>query len=199
MAGRRKKGLTPDDRDLWARVAKTATPLNSRPAKIETPPKEIFDKPKPKTTAKPIEPFQLGAKAKSGLRGHVLTPSISESVAKDPLRMDHRTHGKMLRGKLKPEARIDLHGMTVAEAHPALTSFIFEAHERGLRLVLVITGKGKDRADDGPMPVRRGVLKHNVPTWLKAPPLGRMVLNVRESHLRHGGSGAYYVYLKKSR
>lgn len=199
MAGRRKKGLSPDERELWARVAQTTTPLAGRTTSSETSPKAVFDKPKSKPSVRPIEPFQMGERAKPLPSGHVITPSISESVAKDPLRMDNKTHSKMLRGKLKPEARIDLHGMTIAEAHPALTSFIFEAHERGLRLVLVITGKGKDRADDGPIPVRRGVLKHNVPTWLNAPPLGRMVLNVRESHLRHGGSGAYYVYLKKFR
>ena len=40
----------------------------------------------------------------------------AERLAHAPVRMDHSTHKKMLRGKLKPEARIDLHGMTLAQA-----------------------------------------------------------------------------------
>ncbi|MDY6859138.1 MAG: Smr/MutS family protein [Pseudomonadota bacterium] len=105
----------------------------------------------------------------------------------------------MKRGKLSPEARIDLHGMTVAQAHPALTSFILRAHADGKRLVLVITGKGKRAEDDGPIPVRRGVLKHQVPHWLTSPPLGSAVLQITPAHAKHGGTGAYYVYLKRQR
>ncbi|MGL4321553.1 MAG: Smr/MutS family protein, partial [Paracoccaceae bacterium] len=105
--------------------------------------------------------------------------------------------GKMTRGKLAPEARIDLHGMTLSEAHPELISFILNAHSAGLRLVLVITGKGKPKADHGPIPYRTGVLRHQVPQWLRLPPLGPAVLQVSEAHLKHGGSGAFYVYLRR--
>ncbi|MFW5655927.1 MAG: Smr/MutS family protein, partial [Roseicyclus sp.] len=49
------------------------------------------------------------------------------------------------------------------------------------------------------IPIRRGVLKQQVPGWLTAPPLGALVLEVREAHQRHGGGGAYYVYLKRRR
>ncbi len=105
----------------------------------------------------------------------------------------------MVRGKLKPEARIDLHGMTLAQAHPALNSFILNAHADGLRLVLVITGKGKTRSDSGPIPERIGLLRNQVPRWLDMAPLRPLVLQVEESHRRHGGSGAYYVYLRRPR
>jgi DNA-nicking Smr family endonuclease len=112
--------------------------------------------------------------------------------------MDAKTHGKMTRGKLQPEARIDLHGMTLSEAHPELIRFILGAQAAGLRLVLVITGKGKRRDDDGPIPQRTGALRHQVPGWLRLPPLGAAVLQVTEAHQRHGGSGAYYVYLRRT-
>jgi DNA-nicking Smr family endonuclease len=111
--------------------------------------------------------------------------------------MDAKTHGKMTRGKLAPEARIDLHGLTLAEAHPELIHFILNAQAQGLRLVLVITGKGKRRDDGGPIPQRMGALRHQVPAWLHLPPLGPAVLQVTEAHQRHGGSGAYYVYLRR--
>jgi DNA-nicking Smr family endonuclease len=73
------------------------------------------------------------------------------------------------------------------------------SHTRGRRLVLVITGKGKDRDEGGPIPVRRGVLRHQVPHWLEVPPLAQVVLQVVPAHISHGGEGAYYVYLKRSR
>ena len=66
-----------------------------------------------------------------------------------------------------------------------------------MRLVLVITGKGKRRDDTGPIPQRVGALRHQVPQWLRLPPLGPAVLQITEAHLKHGGSGAYYVYLRK--
>jgi DNA-nicking Smr family endonuclease len=115
--------------------------------------------------------------------------------------MKQTAHRRMIRGKMKPEARIDLHGMTLSEAHPALVDFVIDAHARGLRLLLVITGKGRggDREDHGPIPIRRGVLKQQVPGWLTAPPLGPLVLEIREAHQRHGGGGAYYVYLRRPR
>ena len=100
-------------------------------------------------------------------------PSIEERLAAHPLRMDRRTHQQMLRGKLKPEARIDLHGMTVAEAHPELVRFLLNAQSAGKRMVLVITGKGKVKDDHGPIPQRMGVLRHQLPHWLAQPPLGR--------------------------
>ena len=113
--------------------------------------------------------------------------------------MDHKNFGRMTRGKLSPEARIDLHGMTLAEAHPELIRFILNAHSDGLRLVLVITGKGKRGVDAGPVPQRQGVLKQQVPHWLHMPPLGPAILQVAEAHLKHGGTGAYYVYLRRHR
>ena len=85
--------------------------------------------------------------------------------------------------------------MTLAEAHPELIRFILNAQSDGLRLVLVITGKGKGVADPVPRPI--GALRHQVPHWLRLPPLALSVQQVAEAHLKHGGSGAFYVYLRR--
>ena len=118
-------------------------------------------------------------------------------LAAAPVAMDRKAHRKLTRGKLAPEARIDLHGMTLAAAHPALIRFVAAAHGQGLRLVLVITGKGKDRDEHGPIPARKGALRHEVPHWLTSGELRSLVLQVTEAHRTHGGSGAYYVYLRR--
>ncbi|MDX5351332.1 MAG: Smr/MutS family protein, partial [Paracoccaceae bacterium] len=143
-----------------------------------------------------LSPFVLGENTRvPERRDHA--PTLPELLGQAPLQMDAKTHGKMTRGKLAPEARIDLHGLTLAEAHPELIGFILNAQAQGMRLVLVITGKGKRREDIGPIPQRMGALRHQVPQWQRLPPLGPAVLQVSEAHLKHGGSGAYYVYLRR--
>ncbi len=192
----RRRTLRPEEEELWRTVARTARPLHDHP---------IFHKPvdpappaaPPLTHAKPrLSPFILGEKTRRPER-HDLAPSLPQMLTAAPLQMDAKIHGKMTRGKLAPEARIDLHGMTLAEAHPELIRFILNAQSAGLRLVLVITGKGKRGADTGPIPQRTGALRHQVPSWLRLSPLAPAVLQVTEAHLKHGGSGAYYVYLRR--
>jgi DNA-nicking Smr family endonuclease len=201
---RRKKGLTPEDRELWERVKRTATPLP--PSKLEkqgatqvSEAAKTQDK-MPTPGVRPIKTFRIGESA-SAPSSPQPRHDLSDRIAQAPIRMKQTAHRRMIRGKMKPEARIDLHGMTLSEAHPALVGFVIDAHARGLRLLLVITGKGRggDREDHGPIPIRRGVLKQQVPGWLTAPPLGPLVLEIREAHQRHGGGGAYYVYLRRPR
>ncbi|WP_431297769.1 Smr/MutS family protein [Tabrizicola sp. BL-A-41-H6] len=190
----RRRTLRPEEEELWRSVARTARPLHENP---------IFHKPEPAMAAVPLaqakprlNTFTLGEKARRAEQ-HDLAPSLPSLLAAAPLQMDAKMHGKMTRGKLAPEARIDLHGMTLAEAHPELIHFILNVQSAGLRLVLVITGKGKRRDDLGPIPQRMGALRHQVPQWLRQPPLGQAVLQISEAHLKHGGSGAYYVYLRR--
>ena len=128
---------------------------------------------------------------------HDLAPTISERLGAQPVEMDKKAFRRLKRGQSKPEARLDLHGMTADAAHGALTRFILSAHASGKRLVLVITGKGRVSEDAGPIPTRVGVLRHQVPHWLARPPIGPLVLQVTEAHQRHGGSGALYVYLRR--
>ena len=203
MARRGKKGLSAEEKALWDRVTQNATPLDRsrlRSGVAETPGTKTAPKPKaPDPAGDRLPAFRIGERATQAAHPPHPVQDLSARLAHAPVRMDHGAHCKMIRGKLQPEARIDLHGMTLGQAHPALTRFILGAHADGKRLVLVITGKGKDRDVGDPIPVRRGILRHQVPGWLHAPPLGAVVLDIREAHRRHGGGGAYYVYLKKSR
>ena len=191
---RRSRGLRPDERELWQRVAATANALHPerrRPADTHGP--------KPKKPDFEPRKFLIGATARPLPEGHDLAPSPEQRLAAQPLRMDHRAHRQRTRGKFQPEARLDLHGMTQAQAHPELIRFVLSAHDAGKRLVLVITGKGKAGQDLGPIPQRMGVLRHQVPHWLARPPLGNIVLQVSAAHQKHGGAGALYVYLRRKR
>lgn len=201
----RRRTLRPEEEEIWQAVARTAKPMHSIGhiflKKVETPPHPMPFLPAtitPLSAPKPRLPlFQLGEKSRV-IRNHDLALTLPQAFANAALQMDAKKHAKMTRGKMAPEARVDLHGLTLSEAHPELIRFILNAQIQGLRLVLVITGKGKRGQDIGPIPQKMGALRHQVPQWLRLPPLGMTVLQVSEAHLKHGGSGAYYVYLRRS-
>jgi len=200
MSKRRSRGLTEDDRAAWDAAARTISPL--RPARItfDPPPGEAPPPVRSDPVSAPEMPgFRVGERANGYSKPPDMAPTTRQRLAAMPLSMDAKTHGRMKRGKLKPEAKLHLHGMTLAQAHPVLTRFIHRAYGDGLRLVLVVTGKGKDRDSGGPIPVPRGVLRHNVPLWLAAGSLRPLVLQITDAHQRHGGGGAYYVYLRRAR
>lgn len=195
----RRRSLHPEEEELWQMVARSARPMHKTgPIFLRSAAPGIEPRAKPAVSdlRPPVPTFRIGEKARVP-RAHDLSPSLSENLQAAPLQMDAKAFGRMTRGKLAPEERIDLHGLTLSEAHPELIRFILNAQGNAMRLVLVITGKGKRGTDHGPIPQRMGALRHQVPQWLRLPPLGQAVLQVAEAHLKHGGSGAYYVYLRR--
>ena len=198
---RRPRHLSTEERALWSSVAASATPMQ-RPVPEKMP--EPFQ-PKPVKEAavqrQAIQKFDIGQMAGRGAKTETnLRPTITDHIAAAPLNMDKNTFRKLARGRVKPEGRIDLHGMTLAQARPALIGFVLASHSAGKRLILVITGKGRtDRDSGGPIPERKGVLRDQVPRWLSSLPLGPVVMQVANPHASHGGTGAYYVYLRRAR
>jgi DNA-nicking Smr family endonuclease len=197
---RRPRHLSPEERALWEHVTRRDTPVAKPKATIASPaPPRIPEVNSPvEPRSAPVQPFRVGEKV-DHRRSNDLLPGLAEDMARAPVRMDAKAFGKMKKGKLVPDARIDLHGMTLDEAHPALVGFMLTSYAMGRRLVLVITGKGKVRDDLAPMPVRQGILRHQVPQWLMQVPLRPLILQITPAHISHGGTGAYYVYLRRNR
>ncbi len=108
---------------------------------------------------------------------------------------------RLRRGTLEPDAKLDpaWHDRSRC-AHRALSSFLMGARQRGNRLILVVTGKGNPRKEESAswMMSPHGVLKQMVPRWLNEPELAALIASVRPAHVRHGGDGALYVYLRKA-
>jgi DNA-nicking Smr family endonuclease len=109
----------------------------------------------------------------------------------DVVGVDRRLADRLRRGRLPIQSTLDLHGLTQSEAHAAVQGFVVRAAERGLRTVLIVTGKGRR---DGV-----GVLKSALPRWLNETPLRPFVLALSQARPEHGGTGALYVLLKRRR
>jgi DNA-nicking Smr family endonuclease len=124
-----------------------------------------------------------------------------KAAASGPSGINGATRDRLRKGLIEPDARIDLHGKTQVAAHRALFAWLTNAHKSGHRLVLVVTGKGNPRNDDNAswMASPHGVLKQMVPRWLNEPELSALIAQVRPAHVKHGGDGALYVYLRKAR
>jgi len=116
--------------------------------------------------------------------------------------LDKRTLKKIQSGKAKIEGKIDLHGMTQDQAYHGLKGFLTMSHAQGKRCVLVVTGKGgRHKPEDGfsSIPDGQGILKTRFTDWISRPPLTDIVLRHDPAQQKHGGGGAFYVYLKKNK
>ena len=106
--------------------------------------------------------------------------------------IDARTATRLKRGLIRPEARLDLHGMTLDEAHRAVAGFIARCAAERLRCAIVITGKGRLGAESG-------TLRAELPRWLGLAATRARVLAFAEARPRDGGAGACYVLLRRAR
>ncbi|MBX3454529.1 Smr/MutS family protein [Ferrovibrio sp.] len=180
-------GAEPDG-EIWRHVAAGAKPLR----RDDIAPRPLSPLPK---IHRPERPGPADYhRAEAGKR--MPLPAHREK----PLpQMDARLKQKLIRGELPIDRRLDLHGLTIAEAERAMDRMLREAVARGQRGLLVITGKGE--RPDHPQPIfeRRGVLRHWLPDYLKRGPWRDHVLGIAPARRDLGGSGAYFVLLRRQR
>lgn len=127
------------------------------------------------------------------------TPVAMPKKNNNAPQIDRRTEEKIKKGKMPIDARLDMHGMTQAQAFEALKTFINTSFERNKRCLLVITGKGKSKStsEDWLTP-SQGVLKQKLPDWLADKTFIGKILKHYPAHPKDGGGGAFYVYLRKN-
>ncbi|MBK5566835.1 Smr/MutS family protein [Ensifer sp. SSB1] len=182
----KEKKLSAEDRILWGKVARSARPM---PGRLD----DLMDMLAEDEQAKPQE--ELKAKQQQPQTGAVEQPGIAltkKSGDKVHHPLEKPVKRKLAKGRLTLEARIDLHGMIQSEAHGLLLQFLLRAHERGLRHVLVITGKGTSFGSDG-------ALKRAVPLWFSLPEFRPLISSYEQAARNHGGEGALYVRLARAR
>ncbi len=176
MSGKdRKRRLSQDERTLWSEFTRKIAPLPQRPSPADADEPEAEAKP-----AARAKPPAAAAKA-------ITKPAAKKSPPPPELApLARRDKQRIARGKEKIGARLDLHGHTQAEAHAELSHFLHGALARDKRLVLVITGKS-------------GVLRRQVPLWLNLPEFRDLVVGFETAAISHGGEGALYVRVRKSK
>lgn len=170
------KALSDEDRVLWSLVARSATPLKGRTS-IEMEPAEALSM-----------QDALADKRPAGAPAPAIPSASKKQVVQT--RFDRPTHDKVAAGRLPIEGRVDLHGMTQDQAYGLLLLFLSRAHARGVRYVLVITGKGSSSGGDG-------ILRRAVPAWLATVPFRGLVSSHDNAAQHHGGGGAIYIRLRK--
>lgn len=178
MNGRRGKSrsLSEEERTLWTDVTRGIAPLRTA-LRLPLEASTQTSAPSVRTTAPAIPAPSR-------------RPKTNSPPALEPL--DRRAKQRIARGRDAIDGRLDLHGLTQAQAHGALLRFLQTAQTRDARLVMVITGKGSRGAESG-------VLKRQVPLWLRLPDFRALVVGFDDAHRTHGGEGALYVRVRRSR
>jgi DNA-nicking Smr family endonuclease len=182
----RRRRLSDEERALWTGFARSITPLRDAP-----------------------EPSPVSPAAVESAGGEVEAPAPAGRAAPRPdtgvqkkspplAPLGRRMCRRVARGREPIDRRVDLHGLTQAQAHAALLRFLRGAQAEGGRVVLVVTGKGTGRADRDTA-AERGVLKRQVPLWLSLPEFRPLVVGFEDAHAGHGGQGALYVRLRRGR
>lgn len=195
----RKSGrsVTPEEADLWDQLTQSV-----KPAKVKSRVGTQAAPDPPSRKAPPAPKPELKAS-----RPKPAPPQLPPAPPRKPPALadfERRAARQVASGKLSIDARIDLHGLRLRDAHGELRAFLFAAQARGARTVLVITGKGggsseRDNLASALGKPQRGVLRHAVPQWLAEPDLRPVVLSFTTASVRHGGDGALYVQLRKGR
>jgi DNA-nicking Smr family endonuclease len=187
-----RRGKDNDDAALWEKIASSASPLKRREPRL------LADKgraPAPKPRApEPSTPSLQRAKSAAPTAPKTAPVPRAEGL-------DRQTARQLAKGRLEVEARLDLHGLRQRDAHAQLHRFLKQAQARGLRHVLIITGKGGpfqaptnfyEEEEEG------GVLRNAVPRWLAEPDFSPLVVSFAPAPRRLGGDGALYVRLRKA-
>jgi DNA-nicking Smr family endonuclease len=178
---RPRRKLSDDERALWHHVTRSVSPLRRRTSAAAEPASEAAE-PKPKGKSAVRSAPAAARKAPPAPKG---PPALAP--------LDRREKQRLARGRATIDARLDLHGRTQSEAFDALLHFLRRQQSHGAKFVLVITGKG-GRGDG-----ERGVLRRQVPQWLRLPEFRDCVVGFEDAHIGHGGEGALYVRVRRAR
>ena len=170
------RSLSPDEAELWAKVAATIRPLSRIPLEpqvVENEPKAVIAKavPAPPSRPRPVPKKGVGTT------------------------LDGTWDRRLGAGSVEPDRVLDLHGMNLDTAWRAIDRVLEQSIAAGDRVLLLITGHHRP----GAPPVERGRIRAAVRDWLAASRHAPRIAAVRGAHRRHGGGGSLYIVLRRSR
>ena len=176
------RSLSPEEAELWSRVAATIRPLSrssSRSSSVSLPQDEL---------KAPVS--LIGAKDRRSVTAAAPSP---KQVPIGERTLDGTWDKRLRSGMVEPDSVLDLHGLNLDRAWTAIDRRLDEALARGERLILLITGHHRP----GNPPVERGRIRAAVHDWLAASRHSADIAAVRGAHRRHGGGGSLYLILRR--
>lgn len=168
-----RRRLSHDEVELWRIVTETVRPLVPRKNEMFQATPDV-----PKAETRIASGTSMALAAARPDRKHLGD-------------IERRARRDLVKGRVQFDARLDLHGHTLAEAHRRVTGFLHRVHDENARYVLIVTGKGKTAGGEF------GPLRRQTPMWLADPKLRHIVAAYGEASAAHGGAGALYVRLRK--
>ena len=97
---------------------------------------------------------------------------------------------------------LDLHGYSLAEANKLVEKFIFKSYEEKINKLIIVTGKGlhSDNEKNPYISKDLSILKYSVPEFINNnTELMNRILDIKNAKIEDGGSGAFYIYLKRKK
>ena len=182
-----KRRLGREEQRAWARVIRSVRPLTGSET---TDPSMLSESENAAKFADMIENGVDLGPAPSSSVPYRASPGRQSPAYPTPLKSPAKRdrERRIRRGQVPIAARFDLHGHTQDSAARALPGFLSSARDGGARCVLIITGKGR---------LGEGVLRRQFLLWLESTAARAIVSGYSEAHARHGGAGAFYVFLRR--
>ena len=195
MYYKKDKKLSEEDLEIWNRLKKTLD------FKFYKKSFHITELEKTKQLQKDhIDVKNYKRKQNNTIKNSIVNRKFLNNHQLQDIRIDKNKLSLLKRGKIKPEKILDLHGLTSVEAKTKAIEFTKTNFNLGLRLLLIITGKGKIKINDLKREeLKTGVLRKSLKSWLYESDLRPYILGIVSSHISHGGEGAFYVYLKNNK
>ena len=193
------RSLDAEEQRLWGAVMATVRPLRAIPSPLQRTPLTVarqapIEQAPPKATAlgAPLVIAAVGSQ-----RRHCSPVTVTPAAAAPANTLDGGWDKRLSRGMVAPDASIDLHGHTLASAHAMLDAGLARSIVRGDRVLLLVTGKPP--RPESERPHARGAIRAAVADWIAASRHADAIAAVRGAHPRHGGQGALYIVLRRSR
>lgn len=173
------KSLKDEECALWRAATSDVKRIHQKSPPIpETPPVSVHPRSKSKGDIPLIGIIALE------------TNRPSRTPDKSSFQLDSGLKKRFERGDLPLDGTLDLHGLTLEQAHRRFVRFVMEHIRSGSRFLLVVTGKGVGG---------EGLIRKNLPMWCDADDLKGHILQRSVARPHHGGSGACYLLLRRQK
>ena len=170
--------------NLWNSIVENVKPLKK---KVKMFGREI----KPVSVKKKITDFEISFLSFEDIKPKKERNVIEKELSlNDVSRIDSSMLKKIKKRKFNVNASLDLHGKTLDVAFNKFVNFINSNYDVGNRYLLIVTGKGNPSKNTG-------VIKNNLPLWIKHASVNSKILYASSALIEDGGDGAFYIFLRK--